>query len=210
MIRTNSNELKSILNNLSEALRNELIEHSKVETFKPGIEILREGQYIKLVPVVISGLIKVFKRYQDKELLLYYIKQNESCVMSFASSIQNGPSQVFAKVEETSEILLIPSDKLAEWRNKYPELNTLFFMQFNARYGDLLETIQHVVFDKLDTRLLKYLTERMEVTKTNPIKISHRQIATELGTSREVISRIIKKLESEKLILQNRQGIEIL
>jgi len=206
----NTGKIENALQSLSEGHRTELIAHSTLETFKAGTEVLREGQYIKWVPIVISGLIKVFKRYQDKELLLYFIRPNESCVISFASSIHNGPSQVFAGVEEEAEVLLIPSSKLAQWRYTFPELNTLFFVTFNTRYGELLDTLQHVVFDKLDKRVLAYLKERMEVTHANPIKISHRQIAAELGTSREVISRIIKKLESENHVVQNQASIKIL
>lgn len=210
MINRDQIHLNKSLRNLSPDLRDEIIKYSKFKILEKKTEILREGQYIKLIPVVVTGLIKVFKRYQDKELLLYYIKPNESCVMSFASSIHNGPSQVFAKTEEDSEVLFIPSDKLADWRNRFQEINTMFFLQFNARYGELIETIQHIVFDKLDKRLLNFLTERAEVTNTNPLDISHRQIAAELGTSREVISRTIKKLELQKLIIKNKRGIKIL
>jgi len=211
MIMEDQNKkLHEALVRLSAPLREEIIEHSKFENIPAGTEILREGQYIKLIPIVITGLIKVYKRHEDKELLLYYIQPEQSCVMSFSSSMENGPSQVFAKTEEDSEVLLISSDKLSVWRNQFPEVNTLFFQQFTIRYAELLETISQVIFDKLDKRLLSYLKERSTVLKTKELKITHRQIAAELGSSREVISRTIKKLESENLVQQLPSGIKIL
>lgn len=203
-------KLQSALRNLNAELRSQILEDSKFESIPSGTEILREGQFVKVVPVVISGLVKVFTRHEDKELLLYYIKPEESCIMSFSSSLQNSPSRVFANTEEDSEILLISTDKIAQWRNQFPDINNLFFQQFNLRYAELLDTIHHVIFDKLDKRLLNYLEERVRLINHNPLKISHRQIAAELGTSREVITRVIKKLEAEGLIKQDKSGINIL
>ncbi len=199
-----------VLTNVSGILRERILEESQIELIKAGTEILREGQFVKVIPIVISGLLKVFSRHEDKELLLYYIRPNESCIMSFSSSLHNDPSKVFAMTEEDSEILLISVEKLRKWRNEFPEINNIFFQQYNLRYAELLETIRHVIFDKLDKRLLLYLEERVRLTNNNPLKISHRQIAAELGTSREVVSRIIKKLESEGLIQQSNAGIKLL
>ena len=173
-------------------------------------EILREGQYVKVIPYVLDGLIKVFTRHEDKELLLYYIRPNESCIMSFAASLKNDPSKVFAIAEEDSSVLLLPADKVSQWTKRFPDINALFFQQYNLRYGELLDTIHHVLFDKMDKRLFHYLREKIRVTKTNPLKISHRQIANDLGTAREVISRTMKKLEAEKRVKQHANSIEVL
>ncbi len=195
---------------IKEPLRKIMIQNSQLESIPGDTEILREGQYVKVIPLVVKGLIKVFTRHEDKELLLYYIRPEESCIMSFSSSLQNSPSRVFAKTEEDSEVLLIPVDKIPEWRNQFPDINNLFFQQFNLRYAELLETIHHVIFNKLDKRILDYLVEKVALTKRNPLNISHRQIGAELGTSREVVSRVIKKLESEGFLVQHRTAIEIL
>jgi CRP/FNR family transcriptional regulator len=173
-------------------------------------EILREGQYIKVIPIVIDGLIKVFTRHKDKELLLYYIRPNESCIMSFSASLKNEPSKVFAITEEDTTALLLPVDKVSNWITQFPDINALFFQQYNLRYSELLDTIHHVLFDKMDSRLFEYLKEKVRVTNNNPLKLSHRQIADELGTAREVISRTMKKLETENLVKQLANGIEIL
>ena len=173
-------------------------------------EILREGQFVKVIPIVLKGLIKVFTRHEDKELLLYYIRPNESCIMSFTASLKNEPSKVFAITEEDTAALLLPVDKVSAWTKQFPDINTLFFQQYNLRYSELLDTIHHVLFDKMDKRLFDYLQEKVSVTNNNPLKISHRQIANDLGTAREVISRTMKKLETEKLVIQHSNSIEIL
>jgi len=191
-------------------LLEEINQNSILKTIPEDTEILREGQYIKVIPIVISGLIKVFTRYEERELLLYYIKPNESCIMSFSASLKNQPSKIFAVTEENTEALLLPVDKVVGWTRQFPDINTLFFQQFNIRYSELLDTINHLLFDQLDKRLYDYLLRKSALTNTNPLKISHRQIAGELGTAREVISRVMKKLENEGKVKQgNNNYIEI-
>jgi CRP/FNR family transcriptional regulator len=130
--------------------------------------------------------------------------------MSFAAGLKNEPSNVYAETEEDATALLIPIDKIRGWINEYPELNALFFQQYNVRYGELLETIQDVMFNKMDKRLYDYLKEKSELLKSNPLKMSHRQIAGDLGTAREVVSRVMKKLENEGKVEQQTKGIKIL
>jgi CRP/FNR family transcriptional regulator len=163
-----------------------------------------------VIPIVTKGLIKVFTRHEDKDLLLYYIKPDETCIMSFAASLKNEPSRVYAMTEEDTSAILLPVNKISEWINQFPDFNTLFFQQYNNRYGELLDTISHVLFNKIDKRLYDYLLEKKELTNKNPLKISHRQIASELGTAREVISRVMKKLENEGKVKQHTSSIEIL
>ncbi len=198
------------LSQLNPALTKELLADSTTVTFEKGTEILRQGQYVKVVPIVIEGTIKVFTRQEDRELLLYYIEPNESCVMSFSASLKNQPSQVFATTEENTTVLLLPVSKIPGWMKEFPDINTLFFQQFNTRYTELLDTIHHVWFDSMDVRLYDYLVKKSQVSNQNPIKISHRQIASELGTAREVVSRVMKKIETEGKVVQRSQGIEIL
>ena len=202
--------IKTELSFLGSSLLNDIIESSTTMQFEKDTELLREGQFVKVIPIVLNGLIKVFSRYEDKELLLYYIKPAESCVMSFSASLKNTPSQVFAITEEDTTVLLLPVNKVDNWAKNFPNFNQLFFEQYNVRYNELLKTINHLLFDKLDVRLYTYLVEKKNITQKNPIKISHRQIANELGTAREVISRLIKKLEGESKVKQLTSKIEIL
>lgn len=198
------------ISHLSAPLIAELMSASTTQTIPAGTEILRAGQYVKVVPIVLDGLIKVYNRFEDKELLLYYIKPDESCIMSFASSLRNEPSKVFAATEEETTALLIPSNKVPNWVHQFPDINTIFYQQYNLRYSELLYTIHHVLFKKMDERLLNYLSEKADLMKTKSLKISHRQIASELGTAREVISRVMKKLENEGKVLQEGNSIKIL
>ncbi|UTW67538.1 Crp/Fnr family transcriptional regulator [bacterium SCSIO 12643] len=205
-----SEKIPTTLAHLDPELAQQIISHSTTLDISKNTEILRDGQYVKVIPIVLEGLIKVFTRHEDKELLLYYIQPNESCIMSFAAGLKNQPSRVFAITEEDTQALLLPIDKVTQWIKQFPDINTLFFQQYNIRYSELLDTINHVLFHKMDTRLFNYLKEKSRLTGKNPIKISHRQIANELGTAREVISRVMKKLEVEGKVKQHPNQIEIL
>lgn len=207
---TTNSKISQALAYLNPALVSEIMAHSIVKELPKEKEILSEGQYVKVIPLVIEGLIKVFTRHQEKELLLYYIRPNESCIMSFAASLKNEPSKVFAITEENTLALLLPVDKVSGWTKQFPDINSLFFQQYNLRYSELLDTIHHLLFNKMDKRLIDYLKEKVMLTNQNPFKISHRQIANELGTAREVISRTMKKLETDKLVKQHSNRIEIL
>lgn len=200
----------NVISHLDGDLASEIMSVSKTMEIPQDTEILREGQYVKVIPIVLEGLIKVFTRHEDKDLLLYYIKPDESCIMSFAASLKNEPSKVFASTEEDTTALLLPVDKVSKWVKQFPDLNALFFQQYNERYTDLLETIHHVLFDKMDKRLYDHLKKKAEMTNSNMLKVSHRQIANELGTAREVISRVMKKLEAEGKVKQHQNSIELL
>jgi CRP/FNR family transcriptional regulator, anaerobic regulatory protein len=176
----------------------------------PGnTELVREGQFVKVVPIVLKGLVKVFIGQEDKELLLYYIQPKQSCIMSFSAALKNEKSNFFAITEKDSTVLVIPADKLSRWVTEYPTINKLFYQQFDMRYTELIDTINHLLFDKLDKRLFDYLSEKISISGINPIKISHKQIANDLGTAREVISRLIKKLENQQKLKQHHDSIEI-
>ncbi len=183
---------------------------SSIKTFEKGTEILSEEQYIKVLPIVIEGLVKVYSRFDDKELLLYYIEPSQSCVMTFYAALKNTPSKVYATTEERSKILLIPVNYLPNWLNDYPTFNTLFYTQFNLRYTELLDTIGHLLLDKMDKRLYDHLKKKLELTQDDYVKMSHNQLANELGTAREVITRVLKKLEIEEKIEQTEKGIKII
>ena len=202
--------MKSILADFDIDLINLFEKEGIIKTVPRDTELVREGQYINSIPIVQKGLVKVFTKYNDKEFLLYYIQPSESCVLSFIVNKKNEPSTFFAKTEEESEILLLPAGKVQEWIKKYPKFNSMFFNLFNERYFDLIDTLNHVLFDRLDSRLYLYLKEKMALNNTTILTISHKDIAYEMGTSREVITRVLKKLESESKVIQTLKGIKIL
>lgn len=206
----NEKTLSFYLKNLDQALLAEMESAAMIQEVPANTEILRTGQFVKMIPIVLEGLVKVFTQHDYKELLLYYIQPKESCVMSFAAGLRNEPSKVFARTETDSLIALLPTDKVQDWVKKYPSFNTLFYDQYRVRYNDLIQTIHQVLFEKLDERLLQYLKERVSLTGSNPIKLTHGKIAEELGSAREVISRLLKKLESEKKVEQKEGQIWVL
>jgi len=203
-------ELKEYLHHLPQEFIGQLEQFGIVKNFEADTEILREGQYVKLVPLVLEGVVKVFTRHGDKELLLYYIESGESCIMSFNAGFKNSPSKVFAVAEENAVLLLMPSEKVNQWIKTYPLLNELFYNLYDQRYEALLDTINQLLYNKLDQRLYSYLLEKSKQKNNKVLNMRHREIAVELGTVREVISRVMKKLEHEGKILQLPNGIEVL
>jgi CRP/FNR family transcriptional regulator len=201
---------KKILSFLRPELVDQIARESAVEKFPKGTEILREEQYVKVLPIVISGLVKVYSRFDEKELLIYYIEPAQSCVMTFYAALKNTPSKVFAKTEQDSEILLIPVRLLPSWLKEYPDFNELFYNQFNLRYSELLDTIGHLLLNKMDTRLLEHLRRKSDLLESRSIKMSHSQIANELGTAREVVTRVLKKLETEGTVIQDSGEIRVI
>lgn len=203
-------DLERKLPTLPLALKQEILAQGRRERIPAGTEVLREGQYVKTVPLVLEGSLKVVSSYDDKELLLYYIEPEESCVMSFIAALWHNPSKVIAIAEQDSEVLFLPVDLVRQWIRTYPALTELLFQQFDKRYEDLLETIHQVLFGTLDKRLYDYLQEKAAIQGTKLLNLRHHQIARELGTAREVVSRVLKKLEKENKVRQQVDGIEIL
>jgi len=203
-------EIKKYLPAFPEELLEEITQYGIIKEIPAGTEILRENQYVKVIPIVLEGLVKVFTRHEEKELLLYYIGSTQSCIMSFSAGLSNTPSRIFAITEEPSVLLLLPTGKLNDWVKKFPPVNDLFYQQYNLRYLEMLDTINSLLFGRMDQRLYNYLLEKSKLQGKRVLNIRHKQIAGELGTAREVISRVLKRLEQEEKIRQLPDGIEIL
>lgn len=201
---------RKILSFLKPDLVEKILQESSIKEFPKGTEILREQQYVKVLPIVVNGLIKVYSRFDEKELLLYYIESAQSCVMSFYAALKNTPSKVFAKTEEDSTVLLLPVHLLPTWLKEYPDFNELFYNQFNLRYSELLDTIGSLLLDKMDKRLYDHLKKKTELSHNNSVNMSHSQIANELGTAREVVTRVLKKLETDGKVEQKSGKIRII
>ncbi|MDX1954223.1 MAG: Crp/Fnr family transcriptional regulator [Chitinophagaceae bacterium] len=203
-------DFKDKISFLGSGLLNELEEHADIREVPANTVLLRDGQYVKVIPIVLKGLIKVFVSFEEKELLLYYIQPGESCIMSFSASLKNEPSRIVAITEEDSVVLLLPVDKVGQWVKQFPGINQLFYQQYNLRYAELLDTINHLLFGRLDTRLFNYLVEKSRLRGEKVLALKHKQIAAELGTAREVVTRVIKRLEQEGKVKQVEGGIEVL
>lgn len=193
-------------------LKKELISISSVHKFDTGTIILKQGAYVKVIPLMISGLAKVFKEEPEKgnEVLLYYIKPGESCIMSMTTLLHNTTSKVKAIVEETAEVVLIPADKAISIAKKYPRWNEFIYDLFNLKFEELLNVIEILTFSNKDTRLLEYLKKEARLKNTNTIVATHQRIADDLGSSREVISRLLKKMETDGIVKLAQGSVTLL
>jgi CRP/FNR family transcriptional regulator len=193
------------------ALMKEIQEFGVLKPFKEGDIIMDYGKYIKMMPLVIRGSIKVLKKNeQGKEILLYYLSSSESCSMAYSCCLEAKKSEVKAIAEEDGELIAIPHNKLDEWLHKYPSWKNYIMRSFNERMSELLRSIESIAFHKLDDRLIAYLKEKQRISGSSLIKSSHYQIADELATSRVVVSRLLKQLENDGKILLYRNEIKLL
>lgn len=186
-----------------------LQQHAIIADIKAKTEIIREGQKNKYVPFLVKGSIKVFTLNDGRELIYYYIKQSDSCLMTFSSIFTDYVSRVYAIAEEDSEALLIPVSIMHDWLIRFPEINKLFYSEYDRRFSEVMSMVNDAVFHRLDKRVLNYIKQQISLTGNNPIKITHREIANSLGSSREVISRVMKKIENEGEIVQTKAGIKV-
>jgi CRP/FNR family transcriptional regulator len=202
--------LKKILPQVDSELL-QFISNESIEMDVPAdTTLLKTGNYVQSVPLVVKGLIRVSRNEDDKELLLYYIHPGEMCIMSFSACCSNSASLIEAATLEETKVLLIPSVKLREWITQYPSFNFYIYEMFNKRYLDLIDTINQLIFNRLDERLFNYLKEKAHLSGNSTISITHQQIATDMGTAREVISRLLKKLELENKISTSRNQVIVL
>lgn len=193
------------------ALVKEIREYGDIRTFKEGDLIMDYGKYIHMMPLIISGTVKVLRMDESgQEILLYYLSTNESCSMAYSCCVEAKKSEVRAVAEDDVELIAIPHIKLDEWLCKYPSWKNYVMRSFNDRFLELLKSIETIAFHKLDERLISYLREKQRLSGSSNIKTSHYQIADELATSRVVISRLLKQLENDKKIILYRNEIKLM
>ena len=163
------------------------------------------------MPIILSGSVKVSRIDDDgHEILLYYVNQNESCAMTFTCCMQQQLSEVRATAEDDIEMLAIPVATMDAWMVKYPSWKSFVMRTMQARFHELLIAIDQIAFQKLDERLVTYLKEKSVITGSTLLNLSHESIANDLATSRVVISRLLKKLETDKKLLLYRNQIKLL
>lgn len=192
----------------SPELVEKLYEYSIQKQFKAGSIILNENASIRSIPIVSKGVLKVIRTEEDgREILLYYIKAGESCIMSFLGGLHNEASKVKAEVEEDAEILFLPVEKVSLFIKEYPQWLDYIFRLYHKRFEELLEIINAIAFKKVDERLLDLLNKKSELTHSKTIFITHEQLANELGTARVVVSRLLKQLEENGTLHLGRNKI---
>lgn len=194
---------------LEQALLDELLQQSILRKVEAGDEVMRTGQYIKYTILLLSGLLKVYREDDEgNEFLIYYLEPGNACAMSMMCSARNEQSQIKAKAVTDAEVLLVPSHLSELWLGKYKTWHSFVIASYRQRFEELLQTLDSIAFKALDERLLFYLRRHVKVSG-NEVRLSHQQIADELNSSREVISRLLKKLEQTGALTLHRNYLEI-
>ena len=205
------NKLESFESVFEPALIKEMYQFGEIKHFKEGDIIMDYGKYIRMMPLIINGTIKVYRMDETgKEILLYYLSSNESCSMAYSCCVEAKKSEVKAIAEDDVELLAIPHTKLDDWLCKYPTWKNYIMRSFNERFLELLKSIESIAFHKLDERLIAYLKEKQKLSGSSVVKTSHYLIADELATSRVVVSRLLKQLENDGKILLYRNEIKLM
>jgi len=191
-------------------INEELFQYGIVKTFPVDYVLLQESGAIRSIPIVLKGSLKVMRTEEDgREILLYYISAGESCIMSFLGGLHQETSKVKAVVEETTEILLVPIDKVHVLIKEYPEWLDYIFKLYHKRFEELLEVVNAVAFKKMDERLLNLIKLKSENLHNKTIHVTHEQLANDLGTARVVVSRLLKQMEDEGLVVLGRNKITL-
>lgn len=177
----------------------------------PGDTVLMSiGQTITHMPIVVSGSLKVMTEDKNgEELLLYYLELGDTCAMTLNCCSKSSKSAILAMTEEPSDILFIPVEKMEQWMVEYSSWRNFVLDSYQSRLNEMLEAIDTLAFHNMEERLIKYLRDRAMVMHQGELKITHHRIATDLHSSRVVISRLMKKLEKEGLIKQRRNLVVV-
>lgn len=193
---------------LEEELIQEMSEIARVrETITDEI-IIHVGDELLMIPIVIHGSIKVSRENETgNELLLYYIEGGDTCAMSLQCCVRRVDSQIKATAMEPSLLLMFPVENMDKWMNKYKSWRNFILSSYHSRLMELMETIDAMAFMRLDERLLKYLTDQVKLMGSMELNHTHQQIADDLHSSRVVISRLLKQLETKGIISIHRNKI---
>ncbi len=202
--------IKSIYPGFETGLIEEIIAEGLVKTYPEGAELMRPGQNIRSTLLLIEGLIKVFREDDEgHEIFMYYLEPGHACALSIICAAQQQTSAIRAEAVKESSVLAIPIQFIDTWMKRYPSWYQFVLSTYRNRFEELLNTLDAVAFRKMDERLVLYLNRQQQISGSANIAVTHAQIATELNTSREVITRLLKKLAEKGLIRVNRHSIEL-
>ena len=194
-----------------EALLDEIAKVAVYKEFKADDYLIEIGDYIKTMPLLLTGAIKILREDENgDELLLYFLERGDTCAMTLTCCMGQSKSRIRAIAETNGAMLMIHVEKMEEWLTKYKTWRNFVFDSYNVRLNEMLEAIDTLAFMNLDERLYKYLTDKAKVIGDTEIKNTHQEIAYEMHTSRVVISRLLKALELKGKIKLHRNKIEIL
>lgn len=194
------------------ALVKEIAAHAQLKEIKAGELLMKTGQYFRSTMLVVSGLVKIFREDEEgNEYFMYYLEPGQACALSMICATRQQTSQLMGKAMTDSRILSIPLEYMDNWMSKYKSWYYFVLESYRSRFEEMLQTIDHIAFRNMDERLLFYLKRQQETLKSNILTVSNTEIAQELNSSREVISRLMKKLaERGDIRLLKNQQVEVI
>lgn len=207
--------LEELQQNYGYLFEDELIQEiNNVGTYKDipeGFKLIEIGDYIKSMPLLVSGAIKILREDEDgDELILYFIEQGDTCAMTLSCCLGNSKSEIRAIAETDTKLIMVPIIKMEEWLGKYKSWQKFVLQSYHNRMSELLEAVDTIAFLKMDQRLFKYLKDKAMVNHNEVIHVTHQEIARDLHTSRVVISRLLKTLEIDGKIKLHRNNITVI
>lgn len=192
-------------------LLNEIAQVGTYKEVPAGFKLMEIGSYIKGMPLLISGAIKILRDDKEgDELLLYYLEKGDTCSMTMSCCLGQTKSEIRAIAETDTKLIMVPVQKMELWTSKYKSWRNFVFESYHTRLNEMLHTIDSIAFNNMDQRLLEYLKNKSRINEDNSIRNTHQEIAGELHSSRVVISRLLKKLEKLGKIELHRNYIEII
>ncbi|ELI6455781.1 Crp/Fnr family transcriptional regulator [Flavobacterium psychrophilum] len=203
--------LKKLFPSFSNALIEDINANAIDQSFVVGDVVMRTGQYIKNTILVLSGSIKIYREDADGgEFFMYYLQSGQACAISMICATKNEQSQIMAKVVEDTELVMIPLTLMNKWMMEHRSWYEFVIDTYRSRFEEVLEVVNSIAFKAMDERLEFYLKRHKDTCGCLNLKLSHQEIATDLNTSREVISRLLKKLEQRGVLKLQRNHIEFL
>jgi CRP/FNR family transcriptional regulator len=202
---------KHFPNIVEQDLQDTIVRVGEIKKIPAGMVIQDIGKFIRMVPMLYKGAIKVMREDEEgNEVFLYYLNPGETCAMSLTCCNANKPSTICAIAEEDVEMIGIPVRCMDEWMMQYHSWKDFVMQTYSNRFEELLKAVDSLAFQKMDERLLKYLQDKANVTGKTLLEVTHGQIASELNSSREVISRLLKQLENTGKVKGGRNKIQLL
>ena len=204
-------EISSHFPTLEEDLVHEMMEVAEFRTIPEGSTMMRTGQNIRSALLVVDGLVKIYREDdQGNEFFMYYLDSGKACAISLVCALGQETSGLMAKADTEATVISIPVQYVDEWMGKYKSWAQFALSSYRERFDELLQTIDHIAFRNMDERLLFYLKRHMEKQNTNIISTSFTEIAQDLNSSREVISRLMKKLSDKGIVQLHNSHVEII
>ena len=200
--------LKNLFPQLEDELYEEIIRHGAIKDYKAGENLLKVGQTIRSILLIIQGIVKIYREDDEgKEFFIYHLDAGQACSLSMVCASRAETSEVLAKAVTDVTVLSIPLEYMEKWMGRYKSWYKFVITSYRSRFEELLKTIDEIAFTSLDERLVYYLQKQAEKFGRN-LKITHQEIANDLNSSREVISRLLKKMEVKGWVTIHRNSIE--